>query len=419
MLGLVLSPVAFGSMIDSPRKQMAMGTLAEDVVCKEGMALMKRSSGAGACVKPSTAMKLENVGWGMMLKDVMMMDMHREKMMEQKEMMMKDKDMMDNKGMMERGDIAMGFNQTKIMHHFVDTATGGEIRIIALDDSDSKTISEIRFHVEDIQHEFSQGNFTKPFFIHAQVVPGTQIMTEKKDLIQYSTLQIEGGEVLVLTTNDAELLDAIKQFMEFQSSQHMGDEMMDDTMETMTVGGIDISMASPVEGNDDAPITIIEFGDYQCVNCDKWFLNEKPTITSEFLETGKAKMYFLDFPFQGPDSYTASEATWCANEQGKFAEFHDVLYVNQGGLEDGWASPDSQKQFALELGLDAKQFNSCLDSGKFSEQVLYNKQVGISNGVDRTPVFFIVGSDDSIERIDGNQPASVFQKVINNFIDNQ
>jgi len=124
--------------------------------------------------------------------------------------------------MMERGDVAMGFNQTKIMHNFVSTATGGEIMIVALDESDAKTISEIRDHVKDIQHEFSQGNFNKPFFIHAQIVPGTQVMTEKKDLIQYSTKQIESGEVLVLTTDDTELLDAIKQFMDFQSSQHMG-----------------------------------------------------------------------------------------------------------------------------------------------------------------------------------------------------
>jgi len=206
----------------------------------------------------------------------------------------------------------------------------------------------------------------------------------------------------------------------FKLHSEKGMDMMEtESTETMTVGGIDISMASPVEGNEDALITIIEFGDYQCVNCDKWFLNEKPTITNEFLDTGKAKMYFLDFPFQGPDSYTASEATWCANEQGKFAEFHDVLYVNQGGLEDGWASPNSLKQFASDIVLDTEQFNSCLDSSKFSEQVLYNKQVGILNGVDRTPVFFIVGSDDSIKRVDGNQPASVFQKVINDFINNQ
>jgi len=138
--------------------------------------------------------------------------------------MMENPRVMDmlNSNMMERGDVAMGFDQTKIMHYFASTTTGGEIRIVALDKSDTKTISEIRSHVADIQYEFSQGNFSKPFFIHAQVVPGTKIMNEKKDLIQYSTRQIEGGAILVLTTNDSETLDAIAQFLEFQSSQHMG-----------------------------------------------------------------------------------------------------------------------------------------------------------------------------------------------------
>ena len=88
--------------------------------------------------------------------------------------------------------------------------------------SDAKTINEIRSHVKDIRYEFSQGNFAKPFYIHDQVVPGTQVMTEKKDMIQYSTRQIESGDVLILTTSDPELLDAIKQFMNFQSTQHMG-----------------------------------------------------------------------------------------------------------------------------------------------------------------------------------------------------
>jgi len=214
-----------------------------------------------------------------------------------------------------------------------------------------------------------------------------------------------------------ELLNAIKFLIENDiiKLESSGSEspIKTESMKTTNVGGIDISMASPVEGNENAPITIIEFGDYQCINCDTWFLNEKPTIVKEFLDTGKAKMYFLDFPFQGPDSYIASEATWCANEQGKFAEYHDSLYINQGGLEDGWASPNSLKQFASELGLDPEQFNSCLDSSKFSKQVMYNKQVGISNGVDRTPAFFIVGPNDFIKKVDGAQPAFVFQKIIN------
>jgi hypothetical protein len=134
---------------------------------------------------------------------------------------MMDSSMMDS-SMMERGNVAMGFDQTKIKHNFVATSTGGEITISALDANDVATISEIRSHVEDIQNEFTQGNFEKPFFIHAQVVPGTQVMTAKKDLIQYSTRQIDGGAVLILTTSEPELLDAIKQFMDFQSTQHMG-----------------------------------------------------------------------------------------------------------------------------------------------------------------------------------------------------
>jgi hypothetical protein len=124
--------------------------------------------------------------------------------------------------MLERGNMAMGFNQTMIHHHFMSTTTGGEIMIMSTNQSDVQTINEIRSHVNDIQYEFSQGNFTKPFYIHAQIVPGTDVMTAKKDLIHYSTKEIDGGSILVLTTNDTQLLAAIQQFMNFQSSQHMG-----------------------------------------------------------------------------------------------------------------------------------------------------------------------------------------------------
>jgi hypothetical protein len=123
--------------------------------------------------------------------------------------------------MLERGNIAMGFDQSKIHHHFMTTSTGGEIMIMSTYMNDTDTINEIRSHVRDIQYEFSQGNFTKPFYIHAEVVPGTDVMSAKKNLIQYSIKDIDGGSVLILSTNDTELLDAIQQFMNFQSSQHM------------------------------------------------------------------------------------------------------------------------------------------------------------------------------------------------------
>ena len=124
--------------------------------------------------------------------------------------------------MLERGNIAMGFNQTRIHHHFMSTTTGGEIMIMSENMSDVQTINEIKSHVKDIQYEFSQGNFTKPLYIHDQIVPGTDIMTAKKNLINYSIKDIDGGSVLILTTNDTQLLNAMQQFMNFQSSQHMG-----------------------------------------------------------------------------------------------------------------------------------------------------------------------------------------------------
>lgn len=124
--------------------------------------------------------------------------------------------------MLERGNVEMGFNQSMIHHHFMATNTGGVIMIMSTNMSDTRTINEIRSHVRDIQYEFSQGNFTKPFLIHAQTVPGTDVMTAKKDLIEYNVKDIDGGSELVLTTNDTGLLKAIQQFMNFQSSQHMG-----------------------------------------------------------------------------------------------------------------------------------------------------------------------------------------------------
>jgi hypothetical protein len=102
--------------------------------------------------------------------------------------------------MLERGNIAMGFNQSEIHHHFMATPTGGQIMIMSLNMNDTKTINEIKYHVKDIQYEFSQGNFTKPFYIHDQVVPGTDVMTAKKDLIQYSIKDVDGGSILILTT---------------------------------------------------------------------------------------------------------------------------------------------------------------------------------------------------------------------------
>jgi protein-disulfide isomerase len=179
-----------------------------------------------------------------------------------------------------------------------------------------------------------------------------------------------------------------------------------------SIGGVDISMASPIEGSLNAPVTIIEFGDYQCPHCDAWFKNEEPSIQSSYIDTGKAKLYFVDIPYLGPDSDLAAQATYCAADQGKYWQYHDILYANQGGVQSGWASSSPLKQFASTLGLDTATFNTCLDSGKYTDRVSHNKDVAISAGVQGTPTFFIVGPNGTVNKIEGGQPASVFSTVI-------
>lgn len=180
----------------------------------------------------------------------------------------------------------------------------------------------------------------------------------------------------------------------------------------MSSGNIDLSMASPAEGSPAAPVTIVEFGDYQCPECDAWFKNQEPAIKTNYIDTNKVKLYFVDFPWAGSDSIAAAEASYCAGDQGKYWAYHDYLYQNQEGIQTGWASTSNLKSYASTLGLDTNQFNSCLDSGKYSERVDHNKQVGISKGVAGTPAFFIIGSTGTMQEIMGPQPASVFSSVI-------
>jgi protein-disulfide isomerase len=183
--------------------------------------------------------------------------------------------------------------------------------------------------------------------------------------------------------------------------------------ESFTIGGIDLSMAAPVEGDEDAPITIIEFGDYQCPKCKDWFQNEKSKITSNYITKGIAKLYFLDSAWLGDDSIAAAQAAYCADDQGKFIEYHSTLYTNQAGIQDGWANMDALKQFATDLELDAEMFNECLDSGIYADRVSHNTEVGASLGVVGTPYFFIVGPEGDIKKIAGPQPSIVFDAAIN------
>lgn len=177
-------------------------------------------------------------------------------------------------------------------------------------------------------------------------------------------------------------------------------------------GTIDTSMGSPILGSVNAPITIIEFGDYQCPQCDAWFNKVRPSIENDYINTGKANLVFVDLAFFGPDSVKAAEASYCAEEQGKYWEYHNILYSNQRGTNDGWASAPNLKNFASQIGLDMNLFSSCLDSDKYEKRVQHNIQVAKSSGASGTPTFVLVSSKGGQQKIEGAQPYTVFKQTL-------
>lgn len=181
---------------------------------------------------------------------------------------------------------------------------------------------------------------------------------------------------------------------------------------TRTHGTISTSMGSPILGDPSAPVTIVEFGDYQCHQCYNWFHNTKPAITRDYIDTGKANLVFIDLAFLGKDSPNAAQASYCAEDQGMYWEYHDMLYNSQESkIDSGWAGTERLKAFAFSMGLDMELFESCLDSEKYSKRVQYNSQQAREHGVSGTPGFFIVGPDGQ-QQIAGAQPFSVFKQIL-------
>ncbi len=179
-----------------------------------------------------------------------------------------------------------------------------------------------------------------------------------------------------------------------------------------THGTVSTAMGSPILGSASAPITIIEFGDYQCEQCYKWYHNTKDSIVQNYIETGKANLIFVDLAFLGRDSPKAAAASYCAEEQGKYWEYHDLLYNFQEGVDSGWANSERLKAFAFDLKLDKELFDSCVDSGKFTKRVQFNTNEAKKQGATGTPTFIIVNSEGEQQKLVGAQPYSVFQKVL-------
>ncbi len=177
-------------------------------------------------------------------------------------------------------------------------------------------------------------------------------------------------------------------------------------------GSVSTAQGSPVLGDPGAPVTIVEFGDYQCHQCYNWFHNSKPQISEKFIDTGVANLVFVDMAFLGRDSPKAAQATYCAHDQGQYWRYHDMLYkMQESTIDGGWASVERLKAFAFALNLDQGEFDSCLDSGKYSKRVQSNVAEARKAGVTGTPTFVIVGPGGE-QKISGAQPYLVFERTI-------
>ena len=150
---------------------------------------------------------------------------------------------------------------------------------------------------------------------------------------------------------------------------------------TRTHGSISTAMGSPILGDPLAPITIVEFGDYQCHQCYNWFHDTKPMIMRDYIETGKANLVFVDFAFLGKDSPKAAQATYCADDQNMYWEYHNSLYTSQESkIDNGWASSERLKAFAFNLNLDMDQCSmNVLILENILKRVQYNSQQARDN----------------------------------------
>ena len=171
----------------------------------------------------------------------------------------------------------------------------------------------------------------------------------------------------------------------------------------------------PIKGNPDAEITIVEFSDFQCPFCARFYVQTLPLIEQEYLDTGKVNLVYRDFPLQiHANAVPAHIASECADEQGQFWEYHDVLFERQ----KEWESIPREDiatiliQYSEDLELDRDTFELCLGSNVMSLEIQKDYQDGVKYGVRGTPAFFVGNEETGYVALSGAQPFEAFQRVI-------
>ena len=229
-----------------------------------------------------------------------------------------------------------------------------------------------------------------------QATAAIQEITEENDLYRIK-LDVGGRVYDSYVSKDGQLL--------FPQAMNMTQELPAEQppAEQADLSNVDMTDDDPAKGNDNAPVTIVEFSDFQCPFCAKFYTQTLPQIEEEYIKTGKARLVYRDFPLDShKNSQKAAEASECADDQGKFWEMHNIMFDNQDSI-----GVSSLKKYAENIGLDTAKFNECLDSGKYQAEVQKDLADGQKYGVTGTPAFFING-----RLVSGAQPFDVFKGII-------
>lgn len=222
-----------------------------------------------------------------------------------------------------------------------------------------------------------------------------QFFESNRDRAQGRTLEELRGQIKDFLESQRSLQARAQLVEELKAKGAAIKVMLDPPRYTVAVAAND-----PVRGPATAPITIVEFSDYECPFCAR----VNPTLEQVRKTYGdKVRIVFKDFPLPNhPLAPKASEAGHCANEQGKYWELHDMMFANQRAL-----TIPSLKQYATTLGLEMAAFNQCLDSGKHAGIVAAGMAQGESMGVNSTPTLYING-----RALIGAQPFEAFKQII-------
>jgi protein-disulfide isomerase len=174
---------------------------------------------------------------------------------------------------------------------------------------------------------------------------------------------------------------------------------------------------SPVRGDKDARVALLEFSDYECPFCSRFVRSVLPQLDKEYIDAGKVKLIFMNFPLpMHSHAKAAAEAAECAGDQGKYWQMHDKLFANQRQQ-----SEEDLTKYADALGLDVKKFKDCLHDGRHDQQIQRDTSEGVQAGINGTPCFLLGyvergGKVKAVKRIVGVQPYASYKTAIDELL---